>query len=131
MGTYTEFHFNVRLCEDTPKRIINLLKDMIYGDREYKEIKTPSHPLFTNSQRWYGMLTCDSYYFAADTISTLRFDDLAKQYFLCIRCNLKNYDDEIENFIDWIDPYVEAKSRSFLGFSRPENSEEPIIIRKK
>jgi hypothetical protein len=131
MGMYTEFHFNAQLKKDTPKSIINILKDMIYGDREYEEIKTPDHPLFTNSQRWYGMLTCDSYYFAADTISTLRFDDTAERYFLCIRCNLKNYDNEIENFVDWIDPYIEAKSENFLGFSRFESRQEPSIIRKK
>jgi len=131
MGMYTEFHFNAILRKDIPQKIINLLKDMIYHDREYEEINIPLHPLFTNSQRWYGMLTCDSYYFAADTVSTLRFDDIAEQYFLCIRCNLKNYSNEIENFVDWIDPYLSHDSGDFLGFSRYEESEDPEIIRKK
>ena len=104
---------------------------MIYHEIDKENISLPYHPLFSQSERWQWMLTCDSYYFAADTISTLRFDDIAEQYFLCIRCNLKNYSNEIENFVNWIDPYLSHDSGDFLGFSRYEESENPEIIKKK
>jgi hypothetical protein len=134
MGMYTEFHFNVRLKQNIPDKILNILRYMVSNEPnkyDFKPKEIPDHLLFKNSERWHWMLWVDSYYFAADTISTLRVDDTAKQYFLCVRCNLKNYDNEIENFIDWINPYIDAKSNAFLGFSRYEESEDPEIIRKK
>lgn len=127
MGMYTELHYNVRLREDVPAEVIETLK---YMTSDRKAPHAMLHPLFETG-RWEHMLRCDSYYFAADTHSTLRFDKIANQWFLCIRCNLKNYGDEIEKFIDWIDPYVDVQPGDFLGFSRYETSEDPVIIRKK
>jgi len=74
------------------------------------------------------MLHCDSYYFDADTHSTLRYDDIIGSYFLCIRSNFKNYDDEIQSFIDWIRPYINKSEGDFLGFWRYEEDEEPTLI---
>lgn len=133
---YTEFHFNSELSKDTPSEVIIILRVMLQElSFDAIDFPLPDAPLF-KTERWRTMLVCDSYYFDADTHSTLRFDDLnckkGKSYFLCIRCNLKNYDSEIEKFVDWIDPYLEDKdSGDFLGFSRYEESEDPVIIRKK
>jgi len=74
------------------------------------------------------MLNCGSYYFDADTISTIRKDDITQQWTLCIRCNLKNYDDEIEKFLDWIHPYLDKQEGDFLGFYRYEETEQPTLI---
>lgn len=126
MGMYTELHYNVELRGDTPPEVINTPSAMIHGsDLD----TTPNHALF-RSGRWKIMLLSDSYYFAADTHSTLRHDDVSGTYYLCVRCNLKNYDGEIEKFIDWINPWVRATEGDFLGFSRYEETEEPTIIRK-
>lgn len=76
------------------------------------------------------MLRCDSYYFDADTHSTLRFDDISDSYYLCIRTNLKNYGQEIRHFVDWIMPYLDKFEGEFLGFSRYEETEEPTLIYK-
>jgi hypothetical protein len=126
MGMYTELHFNSELKKDTPEEVINVLKYMV-GDIE-EEPEISSHPLFGDT-RWRFMLRGDSYYFDADTHSTLRFDDISDDYYLCIRCNFKNYDDEIEKFIDWIMPYLEKyEEGDFLGFYRYEETEEPTLI---
>jgi hypothetical protein len=37
--------------------------------------------------------------------------------------NLKNYDDEIAKFFDWIDQYVEGSEGDFLGYSLYEETE--------
>jgi hypothetical protein len=105
---------------------------MLKGDdNKQLEVEQPNHPLF-DTDRWRWMLLCDSYYFSADTISTLRKENLGRDYYyLCIRCNLKNYDNEIKKFVDWIDPYINKQSGDFLGFSRYEESEDPNIIKKK
>jgi hypothetical protein len=133
MGMYTEFHFNVQLLSKVPNEVVDLLKFMVSTEETKYESRLknlPSHPLFY-TDRWVRMLLSDSYYFSADTHSTLRFDGITNGYYLCIRCNLKNYNNEIEKFVDWIDNYVQANSGDFLGFSRYEESENPKIIRKK
>jgi len=126
MGMYTELHFNAELKEDTPEEVIALLRFML-GDIEEQMDPSPEH-LFFKTTRWNWMLKCDSYYFAADTHSTLRYDDIGRCRYLCIRCNLKNYDDEIEHFLDWIMPYIDASPGDFLGFHRYEENEEPTVI---
>lgn len=126
MGMYTELHFNSELKNNVPASVLNILSYMV-GVHEDEPDQLPNHKLFTD-QRWRFMLQCDSYYFDADTISTLRYDDIGNSWYLCIRTNLKNYDDEIEDFIDWIMPYLNKYDGEFLGFYRYEEDEEPTLI---
>lgn len=129
MGMYTEFHFNSRLKKDMPVEVRNMLKYMVSdGDDCFYEL--PDHPLFS-TPRWAYMLRMGSYYFDAETHSTVNYDDILGQCVLCIRCNLKNYDGEIQKFIDWIDPYLDKYEGEFLGFYRYEETEEPTLIYKK
>jgi hypothetical protein len=130
MGMYTEFHFNSKLQEEVPQEVIHILYYMLSSEVEDAVPVVPEHPLF-DTTRWPVMLRMSSYYFDADTNSTLRFDDIAEQYYICIRCNLKNYDSEIEKFIDWIDPYLDKYEGEFLGFYRYEETEVPTLIYKK
>lgn len=129
MGMYTELHFNSALKEDTPADVLDVLRYMV-GLHGTLVALLPEHQLF-QTERWKYMLRGDSYYFDADTHSTLRYDDIANQHFLCIRCNLKNYSDEIEKFIDWIMPHLDKFPGEFLGFYRYEESEEPTLIYQK
>lgn len=124
MGMYTELHFNAELGIEKDGDIARLLKRMLHqGKTEY----IPGHPLFTCG-RWGFMLTCDSYYFDADTHSTLRWDDISNNYYLCIRCNLKNYDDEIGHFLDWIHQYLNCYPGDFLGYYRYEEAGVPTLL---
>ena len=126
MGMYTEIHFNSELKSDTPEDVINILKYMV-GDLDDEPESKPDHELFDDT-RWGFMLQCDSYYFDADTHSTIRFDSISNSYYLCIRSNFKNYGNEIELFIEWIKPYLDKTKGEFLGFSRYEETEEPTLI---
>lgn len=125
MGMYTEFHFNVELPKNTPKDIIDILQYMM-GDIE----KKPHLPddAFFECERWELLFSCDSYYFAADTHSTLRYDDIGDCWYLCVRSNLKNYDNEIEKFVSWIAPYLESLVYEFLGFYRYEETNRPTLL---
>ena len=125
MGMYTELHFNSRLKPDVPTSVLRVLEYML-GENSAIGEPIPDHPLF-NTSRWAVMLRCDSYYFDADTISTLRYDDIS-QHSLCIRTNFKNYEGEIEKFLDWIRPYLDKDEGDFLGFYRYEETEEPTLI---
>ena len=139
MGMYTELHYNVELKKDTPVEVIEILKIMVSEtDIGNEDTKVPKHKLFKkggldsflygNTRRWRDMLQCDSYYFSADTHSTLRYDDIGKTHYLCIRTNFKNYANEIKLFIDWIELYVYAEPGEFLGFYRYEEENEPTLI---
>lgn len=123
MGMYTEFHFNKQLKADVPKEVKDTLLYML-GEIE-KQPKKIKHPLF-ETDRWETMLLSDSFYFDAPTSSCI-CTELGIKY-LSIRCNLKNYDNEIEKFIDWITPYLDGDEGDFLGFSRYEESETPDLI---
>ena len=125
MGMYTEFHFNVKLKKDVPQNVVDVLNFMLLETKA--EPSLPEHPLFA-TDRWRVMLVMDSYYFHADTHSTLRFDDISRAYYLCIRCNLKNYNSEIEKFVSWITPYLDEWPGDFLGFSRYEGTEQPTLL---
>lgn len=125
MGMYTELHFNVELKKGVPSDVLAILRLML-GEIKRK-LDLPDHPLF-KTDRWKIMFQCDSYYFKADTHSTLRYDEISETWLLCIRCNVKNYNDEIEKFVDWILPYCDTYAGDFLGFSRYEETEQPTLI---
>ena len=124
MGMYTELNIEIEVVND--KKVINILKYML-GDIEDKP-KLFDHELFT-SERWEWMLRSDSYYFDGQTDSKLFTDNLSKgnqRYYLNVRCNLKNYDKEIQKFLDWLYPYMETYG--FIGYSRYEECYEPTLI---
>lgn len=127
MGMYTELHFNSELKRDTPEWVINTLEYMV-DNKDAIPPSTDKHPLFSTT-RWRHMLCSNSYYFDADTISTIRYDDITKAYYLCIRANLKNYDSEIEKFIAWIMPYLAKSEGDFLGFYRYEETDPTVVNR--
>lgn len=125
MGMYTEIHFNSELKQDVPQSVVDVLHYML---GEIKEEPTlPDHPLF-QCDRWRSLFRMDSYYFDADTHSTMRKDKIADAHYLCVRANLKNYDDEIDRFVDWITPHLNKNEGDFLGFKRYEEDEVPTLI---
>lgn len=69
---------------------------------------------------------CDSYYFDGSTNSEMVFDDISKTWKINIRANLKNYDSEIEEFLDWLEPYIGTED--FIGYMRYEEWEDPTLI---
>lgn len=125
MGMYTELVLGIEI-EDN-KKVIQTLKYML-NETEYQP--EWEHELF-RTDRWEYMLRCGSYYFDGKPDSKLFKDNLYKDksmYFLNVRCNLKNYNNEIEKFLDWLCPYI--KTFGFLGYKRYEEHEDPTLIYK-
>ncbi len=129
MGMYTELHFNVELERDAPDSVRAILEHMVRTtDEDVEAPDLPDHLLF-KTERWDFMLHCDSYYFPADTHSTFRRDEIGDAWYLCVRTNLKNYGGEIEKFLDWVLPYVDADNEC-LGYYRYEADAHPTLIYK-
>jgi hypothetical protein len=123
---YTEIVFGVELKKDTPSDIIDILKYMLGGVEDNPAVPPhPQHELF-DTDRWHFMLCCESYYFDGITHSELAFDDISDSYYLTVRSNLKNYCQEIEKFMDFIQPYLET--RGFIGYTMYEEDGDPTLI---
>lgn len=122
MGMYTELNIGVALKSDTSKKIINAIKYLLNETDEEPQINNK----FFDCPRCRMVLTCDSHYFDGITDSKLVYDDTERKYHLNVRSNLKNYDSEIENFLEFISPYIETYG--FIGYMRYEECDEPTLI---
>ena len=127
MGMYTEFVFAVELNSKTIERdgVINILKYMVRDAKRIHPDKLPNHPFF-KTERWWMLFTMGSAYFPGITHSD--FQCSHGDYFLTVRSNLKNYDSEIELFLDWITPYVVNAHGKCFGYFRYEEDDNPSLI---
>lgn len=109
MGDYTELIFGAKLKKDTPDIVIDTLRHMC-GQID-KPVKLPDHKLFAGGIYWDGLFMCSSYYFGVNESNAAMWkDDIDGCWHISTRANLKNYDDEIELFCDWIKPHIESGS---------------------
>lgn len=118
---YTELIFGAMLKEDTPKEVIDDLKIMEGGDLEQvsKEVKDFKYVLRTSS-----------YYFGVcEPVRRMWFDDISQQWVLSSRSSIKNYGEEIQQFLKWISPYIAQGSgeKDFYAIVTYEEAEEPTI----
>ena len=131
MGMYTELHLYGDLKKEIPDDVLTMLKFMCGMD---KEVEPPmlDHPLF-NCSRWRFMLNCDSAYFAARTLSEVIesvYEGEIMFRTLNVRCNVKNYSNEIQEFVKWIMPWIDETPGDFLGFMRYEEDHQATWIHK-
>src|SRR3990167_6474879 len=124
MGMYTELIFGARLKETTPNEVIETLKYM-GGDLETKPEK-----LAFETSTGRNVLRGGSFYFGVHSaVSKLFYDDIANAWALSSRANIKNYEDEIEQFLEWIKPYIDSGSgeREMYAIKIYEEQAEPTI----
>lgn len=131
MGLYTELILGCSLDVSSPKIVIDTLKWMIYGDGE-SEIPSelPQHPFFTNEETRIWMLRSSSYYFGVcECVNRMWYDNIGGRWIISSRSNVKNYNKEIEMFLDWLKPYIRSGSgsRDFYAIVCYESAEEPTI----
>lgn len=118
MGHYTIFKTKLlKLRKDTPDEVISFLNDAI---NNHTFDFTPNHVLFACS-RYYNIFWSSPEISYLDEIGIKNKTFFRKNkngiYELFIHCELKNYEEEIENFIDWIRPYIAGhKQNEFIGF---------------
>lgn len=122
MGMYTELVLGVEI--EPNESILSVLKYML-GDTD--ECGPHDHHALFETARWKMMLNCGSAYFDGQPDSKL-FEDYGK-YYLNVRCNLKNYYCEIEEFLDWLQPYI--MTDGFIGYTRYEEHDDPTLIYNK
>lgn len=124
MGMYTELILGAELYRDTPDYVINILRYMI-GEIAEK----PSYFPFKEENIEY-MLTKSSYYFGiSESLRKIWKDNIDGKYRISVRCNCKNYNNEIDTFLSWIKPFIESGSgeREMYAIVIYEECDKPKI----
>ena len=130
MGMYTEIIFGASLKINTPKSVIDTIKYLISDEITDADMdsKIMQHPFFCSDRNWL-LRSAGSYYFPGVVEPKFNFDDNSKQWYLHFRTNIKNYDNEIEKFLDWIRPYIDqgVGTRNFYTVVTYEEQSNPTI----
>lgn len=125
MGMYTELDLKVAI-KDNPV-VVDVLKDIATGESSSIRGRL-SHPFFRTERcdmvGWGG-----SAYFDSQSHTQFKYNAIANCWFLTTCFNLKNYDSEIEKFLDWLCPYI--LSEGYIGTYWYEEQEEPMRIYKE
>jgi hypothetical protein len=130
MGMYTELIFGAGLKKDTPTDVIETINRLIAGG-DCKDFDFPEHVFFSKPRRLMIVSGCSTS-FPAHVPPTFRYDNTCQIWALQFRSNLKNYDGEIESFLDWIAPYIEKGSgnQDFYAIVMYEECDTPVIYYK-
>lgn len=91
---------------------------------ESTDVPVSNHPLF-NTESWRVMLIKEISYFPGGSFHLLSYNDTLG-YDLTVRSSLKNYDKEIELFLDFVNPYIETEG--FIGYIMHEECDWPTLI---
>lgn len=131
MGMYTEVYFNAEVRKDVAEWVESL---------EWEGLGFDGHPFFS-CDRWWSVFRGASAYFNGPAwirVVPCEEDEYGKYgpeaekwAMLSLRASLKNYDNEVEYFFDWIRPFLRegtgGGSRGMIGYSLYEESDEPTI----
>lgn len=109
MGMYTELIFGATLKENTPTYITQALDSVINNNTDAKLSSEVEQ--FIDEYSLSKLIWCTSYYFGShNNKPSCVFDKIANSWCISFRANCKNYQGEIEKFIEFIKPYVEYGS---------------------
>jgi len=112
------------LKKETPNEVIEALKYMI-GEIEEKPKNFP-----LPDGRCECLFNGGSYYFAVNkAVSKMWLDDTDRQWHISTRSNIKNYDSDIETFLEWVKPYIAGGSggRGLYAITIHEEQGVPTI----
>jgi len=118
MGDYTGLKAKITLKESTPQYILDTLDRMTLKVDDSDGWQYPDHPLF-NCGRRYLLRGSSSY--LKDFPPTSERNDLV----LNVSFNVKNYDSDIDKFLDWIFPYTMKIEH---GWCRYEYNDDPSLV---
>lgn len=124
MGMYTECILGCLLKSETPDKVIETLKVLLEGG------ELPSEGVPEGDRISWMFRSDGSYYFGTQSgTRDFTFDEISQGWRLSARFNIKNYSMEIENFLEWLHPWIEQGSgeRDFYAIVTYEEASEPTI----
>ncbi len=126
MGMYTELIFGASIKKDAPKEVINTLHYLVNGKKLYEEVEIEKSVTDGRNVLNGG----GSYYFGVcDGVAKMWFDDIRNEWIVSSRTNIKNYESEIQTFLEWIKPFVHSGSgdREMYAITIYEEQSEPTV----
>ena len=127
MGMYTELVLKCQIKVDAPVDVKAIIAHMFCGEKEPE--KLPQHKFFS-LPRWNFIGSCSSFYHHPEVINSCPNFDFTDTQYIFSRSDIKNYDGEIEQFIDWLKPYVDAEDGTCIGWTWYEEDLQPTLIIK-
>ena len=125
MGMYTELVFGVRLKSNTPESVLDTIDALVGESEGFSD--WPNHPFFGLTRGCWPLMSGGSYYFNA--VPCLKWDrvgDFRGCSSLTFITNIKNYGQEWQHFLDWIQPY--SDSEEIVGYLRYEEADAPSVV---
>ena len=131
MGDFTTLQFRMNLKKTIPADHLSIIRFMLNDEliQDIEEIlnRNQHHPLF-DDPRWRSMLT--SFSDPADPTPSYESSYLVESEFrftLHVFSVFKNYG-EIEDFFDWIHPYIDETWLTYIGTAKNDISDHPSLI---
>lgn len=116
MGNWTEFKLSVALRDDTPKEVL-------HGFQEITRYRTANVPFAD------VLVGADYMGNVGEPYFRFSFDECMEWYKLNINSFIKTMDtSRIQEFLDYISPYVHAVDFGFHGFVYSDAREKPYLI---
>ena len=124
MGMYTELFVEGTLRSDAPDEVVRIVRYLFdkNADEDVLPVDLPGDRFF-ECDRWKSVGNCSSSYHIPFSLSGVHVPHTGQLSFIS-RSDLKNYDNEIQKFVDWITPYCER----LRGWSLYEEDEEPTVF---
>lgn len=117
MGMYTELVLKCEVKSNIPPVVTSILEYLFNGGEHPEELP---HDEFFLCPRWHMIGRCNSYYHHPAALSS--FVD----GYLFSRSDLKNYDNEIQKFLNWVAQYLD--NDGVIGWVWYEEEEKPSLI---
>ena len=122
---YTELVLKCETNEEIPENVTQVLEYLFGTGLEPKTF--PEHPFFS-LPRWRAVGNCSSFYHHPEKLSSIVKSLTWNSMYIFSRSDLKNYDGEIEAFIDWVTPYLRTYGKTCIGWKWYEEDAEPTLI---
>lgn len=127
MSYWTTFQFNAVLKKSTPRAVLDLLTWMLESDGLVKgptptDVPDTFKPLLATERAHRMLYSSNGYPARFSSSMSVSGDDLV----LSVFCQLKNYDREIELFLETFAPYFVVRE-GFMGFIEPEDGPTTIL----
>lgn len=118
---YTEFHFRAKIV-DGP--VSEWLDENINAGKWFDESYDASEKFFQNP-RWVSVFLGGGAVYQYSTDPVFRVAKASyEDSWLALHSSMKNYSDQIDEFIEWITPSLKMFDGEFLGYSLYEDSGE-------
>lgn len=125
MGMYTELNLRCELKEDVPEDVMKVLR-FLYDRSTDEPANLPDHPFFTDHS-WDRIGIGGSYSFP-ETRSCILYDQFTQATYISSVSNLKNYNFEIQKFLHWVQPYIDAYAGDCIGWVWRKEYSSPSLL---